>query len=57
MWQGTAMLGKWQICTTTLMQLYKVSSDNVVIYMMIRDTRKYKMHIKIGSMLYTLNAN
>ena len=57
MWQGTAMLGKWQICTSTIKHLYKFSSDNVVIYMMIRDTRKYKMHIKIGSMLYTLNAN
>jgi len=25
--------------------------------MVIRDTIQYKMHIKIGSMLYTLDAN
>ena len=47
MWQGTAMVGKWQICTS-IMQLY---IDNVIMYMMIQ------MHIKIGSMLHTLNAN
>ena len=57
MWQRTAIVGKWQICTSTLMQLYKFYSDNVIIYMMIRETIQYNMHIKIGSVLYTLNVN
>ena len=33
MWQGTAIVGKWQICSSAI------------------------MHIKIVSMLHTLNAN
>jgi len=57
MWHGTAMVGKWQICTSTIMQLYNVYSDNVIEYMILRDTTQYNMHIKIGSMLYTLIVN
>ena len=33
MWQGTAIVGKWQICTSAI------------------------MHIKVVSMLHTLNVN
>jgi len=57
MWHGTAMVGKWQICTSTIMQLYNIYSDNVIEYMILRDTTQYNMHIKIGSMLYTLIVN
>ena len=57
MWQGTSIVGKWQICTSAIMQLYFFYSDNVIICMIIRETIQYKMHIKIGYMLYTLNAN
>jgi len=44
-------------CASTIMQLYNFYSDKVIIYMILRDTIQYNMHIKIGSMLYTLNAN
>ena len=57
MWHGTAIVGKWQICTSVLMQLYIVSSYNVVLYIIIRETIQYNMHINIGSMVYTLNVN
>ena len=49
----TAIVGKWQLCTSTIMQLYIFYSENVTIYMMIRETIPYK----IGAMLYTFNAN
>jgi len=51
------LVEKWQICASTIMQLYNFYSDKVIIYMILRDTIRYNMHIKIGSMLYTLNAN
>jgi len=51
------MVGKWQICTATILHLYNIYNDNVIIYMMIQETIQYKMHIKIESMLYTLNVN
>jgi len=57
MWLGTPMVGKWQICTATILHLYNIYNDNVIIYMMIQETIQYKMHIKIESMLYTLNVN
>ena len=46
----TAIVGKWQICTSAIMQLYIIYSDNVILYMIIRETIQYKMHIKIESM-------
>jgi len=57
MWHGAAIVGQWQICTSVIMQLYIVSSYNVILYFMIRETIQYNMHINIGSMLYTLNVN
>jgi len=50
MWQGTAIVGHWQICTSAIMQLYIFYSDNVILYMIIRKTIQYKTHIKIESM-------
>jgi len=38
MWQGTAIVGKWQICTSAIMQYFY--SDNFIIYMIIRETIK-----------------
>jgi len=32
------------------MQLYMFYSDNVILYMILRETIQYKMHIKIESM-------
>jgi len=50
MWQGTAIVGKWQISTSAIMQSYIIYSDNVILYMMIRETIQYKTHIKLESM-------
>jgi len=38
------------IYTSALMQLYISYSDDVILYMIIRETIQYKMHIKIESM-------
>jgi len=45
MWQGTAIVGKWQICSSAIMQLYDF--DTVIIYMMKTRYNQYNMHIKI----------
>jgi len=50
MWQRSAIVGKWQICISAIMQLYIFYSDDVILYMIIRETIQYKMHIKIEIM-------
>jgi len=40
MWQE--IIGKWQTCTSAIMQSYIVYSDNVILYMIIRKTIQYE---------------
>jgi len=33
MWQGTAIVGKWQIRASAITQLYMFYNDNVILFM------------------------